>query len=134
MDRRSFLGLMVAVSGRLMLRGFAFGESLAPATRPASSSEQTEATRAAAEQFLKSLRQVGVIGLFLRSKGQSPIAAKFSRSGGMGGDPRGRGGPGAAFQAVPILDCLTMARTTGAGPTEARSGAAGLAEDHSAAL
>jgi hypothetical protein len=95
MNRRLFLASMVAVGGSLMLRRSTLGQSLPPATQPASSGDQAQAIRTTASQFLQTLspdHRTQVTYAF--PTGESPVAARFARNGGPGGGPRGGGGPG----------------------------------------
>ena len=55
MNRRSFLASMAVVDGSLVLRHSVFGQATAPVTQSTSAVVQSDAIRAAADQFLKTL-------------------------------------------------------------------------------
>jgi hypothetical protein len=77
------------------MRRFAVGERLVGAMPSSTASEQARAIRAAASQFLQTLapsRRERVVLAF--PSGQSPVAARFARSGMGGGGPRPGGPPG----------------------------------------
>ena len=91
MNRRLFLASLTAAGGCLMLRRSAAGHELSPATRPVPESEQAEAIRTAASQFLRTLApERRDRTTFAFPTGQSPTAIGF---GPMPGRPGGADHP-----------------------------------------
>lgn len=91
MNRRSFLTSMAVLGSSFVLKPSALGEDLSAAKSPV---EQAEAIRTAATQFLQILTPEHRNRItYAFPAHETPIAVRFARIGGMGGEPGGNHPP-----------------------------------------
>ena len=111
-----------------MLRRSAIGEDLSASTRPSSPTEQAKTIRDAADQFLQTLvqdRRDRVIFGF--PKGQTPTAAKFTKTDGVGGGPGGKQQPpGKDISGTPSIQSSDGPHDNGPGSNEGHPGGTGM--------